>query len=128
MSPVGFESDATTTDERSERSERSEQTTRRRQGRSAPGRAAAVPAAGPEGDGGDGVSSKAVETYYDDGEWKSRRQGSSRAFAVGGTKTEQVAKGREAARRDEVEHIIKNKDGTISARNSYGNDPSPPAG
>ena len=74
----------------------------------------------------DEVAGVAVETYYDDGEWKSRRQGSSRAFSVGGTKAEQVAKGRDAARKDEVEHIIKNRDGTISARNSYGNDPNPP--
>ena len=72
------------------------------------------------------VARPAVETYYDDGEWKSRRQGASRAFAVGGSKVEQVAKGREAARRDGTEHIIKTRNGRISERNSYGDDPAPP--
>lgn len=42
---------------------------------------------------------------------------------VGGTKGEQQATGREAARRDGVEHIIKKKDGTIGENNSYGYDP-----
>ena len=69
-----------------------------------------------------------VETYYENGEWKSRRQGSGRAFARGGTKAEQTATGREAAQRDQVEHIIKTQDGTIGERNSYGNDPHPPKG
>jgi hypothetical protein len=39
------------------------------------------------------MANVAVETYPEDGEWTSRRQGSDRAFAVGGTKAEQVAKG-----------------------------------
>jgi hypothetical protein len=70
----------------------------------------------------------AIETYYDNGTWRSRRQGSSRAFSTGGTKAQQVAKGREAARKDGTEHIIKNRDGTISERNSYGDDPHSSAG
>lgn len=32
------------------------------------------------------------------------------------------------AKNDGVEHLIHNKDGTISERNSYGNDPYPPKG
>ena len=64
-----------------------------------------------------------VETYYDDGKWKNRRQGSSRAFFVGGTKAEAGVVGREAARRDRVEHILKNEDGRIGRKNSYGHDP-----
>jgi hypothetical protein len=74
------------------------------------------------------MSKSGIETYYEDGQWKSRRQGNQRAFAVGGTKAEQTAQGREAAVRDEVEHIIKNMDGTIGRKNSYGNDPHPPKG
>lgn len=66
---------------------------------------------------------KTIETYHEGGQWRSRRQGSNRALSVGGTKAEQVAKGRAAAQRDGVEHIIKKLDGTIGARNSYGNDP-----
>jgi hypothetical protein len=30
-----------------------------------------------------------IETYYEDGEWKSKREGKGRAFDVGGTKAEQ---------------------------------------
>lgn len=74
------------------------------------------------------MSKPTIETYYEDNQWKSRRQGSERAFSVGGTKAEQQATGRTAAQKDGVEHIIKKQDGTIGARNSYGNDPHPPKG
>ena len=72
------------------------------------------------------MSKSGIETYNENGEWKSKRQGSSRAFAVGGTKAEQEAKGRAAAIRDKVEHTIKKLDGTIGEKNSYGSDPNPP--
>jgi hypothetical protein len=39
-----------------------------------------------------------------------------------------VEKGREMAMELGAEHIIKNKDGTIGAKNSYGKDPYPPKG
>lgn len=74
------------------------------------------------------INQPSIETYYEDGQWKSRRQNSDRAFSAGGTKSEQQAKGREAAQKDGVEHIIKKQDGTIGERNSYGNDPNPPKG
>ncbi|MFK5636037.1 DUF2188 domain-containing protein [Ornithinimicrobium sp. LYQ103] len=67
-----------------------------------------------------------IETYNEDGQWKSRAQGASRAFSVGGTKAEQQAQGRERAARDGVEHTIKNMDGKIGQKNSYGSDPNPP--
>ncbi|RAX48238.1 DUF2188 domain-containing protein [Arthrobacter sp. AQ5-05] len=72
------------------------------------------------------MSKSGIETYNENGEWKSRRQGSSRPFAVGGTKAEQQAKGRAAATRDKTEHTIKKLDGTIGEKNSYGSDPNPP--
>lgn len=74
------------------------------------------------------MSKANIETYNEDGQWKSRREGSSRAFSTGGAKAEQQAKGREAAKRDGVEHIIKKLDGTIGDKNSYGHDPNPPKG
>ena len=65
-----------------------------------------------------------IETYYEDGSWKNKREGSDRAFGAGyGTKDEAVAAGRAAAQADKVEHVIKNQDGQISSKNSYGNDP-----
>lgn len=60
-----------------------------------------------------------IETYYEDGSWKNRRQGSSRAFEVGNRKAELQASGRKAAIRDGVEHFVKKKDGTIGERNTY---------
>ena len=65
-----------------------------------------------------------IETYYEDGSWKNKREGTGRAFGTGyGTKDEAVTAGRAAAQADKVEHVIKNQDGQISSKNSYGNDP-----
>lgn len=64
-----------------------------------------------------------IETYYEDGQWKNKVEGSSRAANTHDTKAEAQAKGRDMASDRKVEHIIKKQDGTIGARNSYGNDP-----
>lgn len=64
-----------------------------------------------------------VETYFEGDWWKNKVQGSTRAANVYETKAEAQAAGRDMARSRRVEHVIKNKDGTISERNSYGNDP-----
>ncbi len=52
------------------------------------------------------MTKRVIETYYQKGVWKSRRQGSSRAFAVGGTKEEQQEIGSRMARRDGVDHVV----------------------
>ena len=67
-----------------------------------------------------------VETYNENGEWKSKVQGSSRAAHVGGTKAQQQAVGRQMAQERGTEHTIKRLDRTIGQKNSYGNDPHPP--
>jgi hypothetical protein len=64
-----------------------------------------------------------IVTYFEDGEWKSKVAGSFRAAHVGGTKSEQQAVGRQMAQDRKVEHEIRNKDGQIGGKNSYGNDP-----
>lgn len=64
-----------------------------------------------------------IETYHEDGTWKNKREGTDRAFGTGGTKEEAIQAGREAAQKDGVEHVIKNLDGKIGEKNSYGNDP-----
>lgn len=69
-----------------------------------------------------------IETYYEDGQWKNRAQGNSRASNVHGTKAEAQSVGREMAKEREVEHVIKGMDGTVQNKNSYGNDPHPPKG
>jgi hypothetical protein len=69
-----------------------------------------------------------IETYFEDGRWKNKVQGSSRASSVHETKDEAQSVGRDIARDHRVEHVIKNKDGTIGARSTYGKDPYPPKG
>jgi hypothetical protein len=64
-----------------------------------------------------------IETYYEDGVWKNRPQGNERASNTAATKAEAQAVGREMAKVRGVEHVIKNKDGTIGQKNSFGNDP-----
>ena len=62
------------------------------------------------------------------GGWVNQREGSSRALGRFDRKADAQAAGRDAAKRDRTEHIVHTKDGRISARNSYGNDPSPTPG
>ncbi|MGV0792406.1 DUF2188 domain-containing protein [Mycolicibacterium sp. XJ1819] len=69
-----------------------------------------------------------VNTYFENGAWKSKVEGSSRAAHVGGTKVEQVAVGRRMAQARRAEHTIRNQDGTVGEKNTYGKDPFPPRG
>ncbi|HYI32712.1 MAG TPA: DUF2188 domain-containing protein [Glaciibacter sp.] len=64
-----------------------------------------------------------ISVYNEDGTWKSKVEGSARAAHVGGTKAEQQSTGREMAKERGVEHTIRNLDGRIGSKNSYGNDP-----
>ncbi|MDT0116627.1 DUF2188 domain-containing protein [Microbacterium sp. PRF11] len=64
-----------------------------------------------------------IRTYFEDGQWKSKVDGSSRAAHVGGNKAEQTAVGRDMARERGVEHRITRQDGAVTQQNSYGNDP-----
>ncbi len=60
-----------------------------------------------------------VETYFEDDQWKNKVEGGRRASNTAATKAEAQAKGREMAMDRGVEHIIRNKDGEIGARNTY---------
>jgi len=65
-----------------------------------------------------------VETYPEAGAWFNRITGESAPTGGGHrTKAAAVDVGRQMARSRQVEHIIKNENGQISERNSYGNDP-----
>ena len=68
----------------------------------------------PEGD---------VETYHRDGTWRNRIEGHSDLDGEYSTKAEARQAGREEARERGVEHIIKDADGTIAEKHSYGHDP-----
>jgi hypothetical protein len=64
-----------------------------------------------------------IETYYEDGQWKNKVEGNDRALSVHETRAAAVGAGQQVAMLRKVEHIIRNMDGTIDDRNSYGNDP-----
>jgi len=69
-----------------------------------------------------------ISTYNENGTWKSKVEGSSRAAHVGGTKADQQSIGKEMAKERGVEHTVRNLNGHIAQKNSYGNDSYPPAG
>lgn len=71
---------------------------------------------------------KNVHTVPTDDGWANKREGGQRASSTHDTKAEAQAAGRDAAKKDGVEHVIHKKDGTIGEKNSYGNDPNPPRG
>src|SRR5690242_9479028 len=56
----------------------------------------------PEGD---------IETYYDQGQWKNRVEGKSRASSVHENKAEAVTVGRQRAMERKVGHVVRNMDG-----------------
>lgn len=64
-----------------------------------------------------------VETLHKDGKWHNAIEGSDQVSEPFDTKEEAVAEGRAMAQDLGVEHIIKNLDGTMGERNSYGHDP-----
>ena len=47
-----------------------------------------------------------IETYFEDGVWKNRPEGNTRASNTADTKAEAQSKGREMAKERGVEHLI----------------------
>jgi hypothetical protein len=64
-----------------------------------------------------------IETFHVNGAWHNRVEGTDEQFGNHEHKDDAVKEGRERAKRDKVEHIIRNLDGTIHERSSYGHDP-----
>lgn len=60
------------------------------------------------------------------GGWAVRRTGSERASKVFTTQEAAVKHARQLAKKDKSELYVHKKDGTIRAKDSYGNDPYPP--
>ena len=65
-----------------------------------------------------------VHTVHADGSWRNTIEGAAPLSGTYDTKADAIQAGRAEARRRQTEHVIHNEDGTISARNSYGNDPA----
>jgi hypothetical protein len=60
------------------------------------------------------------------GGWSVKNSGAVRATRTFGTQAEAVKFGRTAAKKEHAELYVHGRDGTIKAKNSYGNDPFPP--
>ena len=61
-------------------------------------------------------------TPRDDG-WSVMREGNKRASSVHPTQLEAEKEGKEAARKDQTEFFLHNKQGKVRKRHSYGSDP-----
>ncbi|WP_210439777.1 DUF2188 domain-containing protein [Nocardioides xinjiangensis] len=64
-----------------------------------------------------------VETYHSDGTWRNRIEALEDLPGEYDRKEEAVQVGRDEARERKVEHIVRNLDGTIHQRSTYGHDP-----
>ena len=60
-----------------------------------------------------------IETYCENGVWKSRWQHSTEPFATGGGKQRQICKGAAVAQWYGVDHTIKNPDASVAEHNTY---------
>ena len=63
-----------------------------------------------------------VHTVYENNQWINEVEDGGEIGGLHATKEEAVRAGRARAQHDQTEHVIPNQDGTISGRNSYGND------
>jgi hypothetical protein len=58
--------------------------------------------------------------------WETKKEGQERLFASSHTKEMAEKRSIKEAKKTGVEHVIHNKDGKISDRDSYGKDPNSP--
>lgn len=70
---------------------------------------------------------KNVHVVPHNGKWGVRSEGNKKLTAITDTQAESAAKARQIARNQESELFIHGRNGRICKRNSYGNDPYPPA-
>lgn len=64
---------------------------------------------------------------HEDG-WAVRVEGNTRVSSTYDTKANAEAAGRDCAQRDHVELLVHRRDGLITERSSFGDDPYPPKG
>jgi Uncharacterized protein conserved in bacteria (DUF2188) len=74
------------------------------------------------------MAKKNVHVIPHGDKWAVKREGNQRAFSLHDTQKQAESEGKEAARKDEVEFFLHNRQGRIRERDSYGNDPFPPRG
>jgi hypothetical protein len=64
-----------------------------------------------------------IETYHADGKWRNRVEGGAELPGEYDVKATAVAIGHDEAVRRKVDHVIRELDGTIGARNSHRQEP-----
>ena len=64
-----------------------------------------------------------VETYFENGRWKNKVQGNTRASSVHETRTAALSAGREMAHKRKVDHIVKDEGDAAQEHIRDGNDP-----
>ncbi len=67
-------------------------------------------------------------SHRPDGTWQVKRQGANRASAIFERKSDAVERGRELARSEQGQLVIRGADGRIQTEYTYGKDPYPPKG
>lgn len=74
------------------------------------------------------MSKKNIHTVYNSNRkmWETKKEGQAKPLASSRTKAVAEDKSVKEAKRAEAEHVIHNKDGKISDKDSYGRDPNPP--
>ena len=65
-----------------------------------------------------------VHAVYKNDQWINDIEGGEQFGGVHPTKEDAITAGRARAKAEQTEHLIHNHDGTVSERNSYGNDPA----
>lgn len=74
------------------------------------------------------ASKKNIHTVYNQDRkmWESKVEKTEKPIKSAHTKDQAMKNSVKAAKEWEVEHVIHNKDGKISDKDSYGKDPNPP--
>jgi hypothetical protein len=67
-------------------------------------------------------------SHRQDGNWQVKQQGAERASGVFERKADAVERGRELARAQHGQLLIRGTDGRIQTEHTYGDDPYPPKG
>lgn len=74
------------------------------------------------------MAKKNIHTVYNSNRemWETKKEGQAKPLASSHTKVAAEEKSAKEAKKALVDHVIHNKDGKISDKDSYGKDPNPP--
>lgn len=74
------------------------------------------------------MAKKNIHTVYNNDRkmWETKKEGQAKPLSSSHTKEAAEEKSIRVAKKAGVEHVIHNKDGKISDKDSYGKDPNPP--